>query len=198
MCGDLVQRRQQVVAVGAHLGKPGQVVDADSGVAQIVRRHTQRARQVIGHVEHAVAQADHIRPGGLADRPADRRHRVAVVEEQRVGREIQHIFGDRHHGRDHAQRARAAARPDRIAHRHEDAVLARDKHILLPRPPPAHAHRADHRRGPAQHLAPIGGGAERHGCLLGGDHFRHQPLGGLKRGRVDIDQRQIGREHLIE
>ena len=110
------QLRHGVLPVGAHIVKPGQVIDAAGRKRDLVRRRVQNVRQVLPDIESTDAQPGHLRPRRLAHGAADRRHGVGVIEKERLGCQFQHILGDGDHCRDHAQGARSAARPGRIAH----------------------------------------------------------------------------------
>ena len=86
-----------------------------------------------------MTQPNHLCPSGLLNGATDWCHWVTIVEEQGLWCQSEDILRNCNHRWDHAQRARATAWANRIADRHEDTVLARDKHILLPCPPPTHA-----------------------------------------------------------
>ena len=83
--GELDEPRHGVLAMHSHFREPGEMVDAGGRVFHRLERRVQRAGQVGMDLAHAVAKADHVGPGCFADRAADGRHGVAVVEKERRG-----------------------------------------------------------------------------------------------------------------
>ncbi len=186
--GDLAEPRHGVLAVDSHFGEPGEMIDAGGRVFHRIDRRLQGPRQIGMDLAHAVAKSDHVGAGRFADRAADGRHGVAVIEKERCGRQVEHVLGNLNHGRDHPQRARASARHDGVAHRLIDAVFAGDEHVLLPGPASADADGGDHDRGVGQHVAPVGGAGKRQRRMLGFHHLARQSDGKRQGVGVDVDQ----------
>ena len=117
-------QRHQIHALIAGRGNPSEVVDAgDSGV-QVLPLHAGNVLLLIQHraqhllrAEYLVAAAErlHLREY-LVQRPHAKRHRVRIVDDERVRREVANRFGNLNEHRNRAHCPHEAARAHRVTH----------------------------------------------------------------------------------
>ncbi len=122
-----------VLAVVLALEEPRHVVDAGDPVVQFLPRDIDVFGDRLGGVGHAMTESDRLDLGRLRHRPADDRHRVGVVQQERVRTYVLHVAGDLEHRRDRSQSPEDAARAQRIADRLLDAVSLGDPDLVLER-----------------------------------------------------------------
>ena len=97
----LADQGPRVLAVEAEVVDERQVVDAGVQRRGALERRVDELGELALDVVHAVAEADDVEPGLLVDGLHVGGHRVGVVEEERVGRELGDVVGDldEHRGR---------------------------------------------------------------------------------------------------
>jgi hypothetical protein len=125
--------------------------------------------------------ADRRRP---RHRPAEHRHRVHVLQQQRVGTDLLHVAADVEEDRNRAEAAHDPADPDRVPDR-------------LPQPEALRHLEVDHRPGPVaadlEHRQDVVRSVQRGAAVerrLDGDSGgRGHPLGRAQTIRVDVHQR---------
>ena len=127
--------RVEIFVAAPELEEERLVVDAGAAEDHLVVGHVDPARQHLAGALHAVAQPDVRPPGRAVERPAVGGHRVDIVEQQRVGRQLVHVAAQVEQHRDGAQRAEHAARAERIADALLDAVALRDLDVAARRRP---------------------------------------------------------------
>ena len=133
------------------------MIDPGAAENQLVVGHLEPPGQHLAGTLHAMAQPDVRPPGGTIKGPAVRRHRVDVVEQQRVRSEpIQLVPELDQHGNG-AQRPEDAARAKRVADTLLDAVTLRDFDVIGVGFQAALLKGGDDVVGTAYRLAPVGG-----------------------------------------
>ena len=98
-----VQAWVQISTVVLPAKDPGLVIDTRAQVTHLVERHADDfAQATYGEVD-GVAQADDLQPwrDGVQVRDVHR-HRIGVIEEPRIGTDLEHVLRDR---RQHGERA---------------------------------------------------------------------------------------------
>jgi hypothetical protein len=107
------------------------MVEAGRAEGDVLLRHANGGGQEGMGVPHRVAHADHVRErAALVDGPRHHGHRVGVVQQQGVRRQLVEVVADAHRDGNGAEPAEDAADPDRVADRLADPVLLRDLEIL--------------------------------------------------------------------
>ena len=152
----LAQARIEVLGAATEAQHPCLVVDAGADVADLLVRHSERAGQHPGGALHAVAQSD----GLQAERvqvAGGHRHRVRVVDEDRVRAHLEGVGGDRLVRRHRAQEPEDPTGTDGVAHGLVDTVLPRDLHVPSVRLHPTHLEGDDHEVGVGQSRPAVGG-----------------------------------------
>src|SRR5205085_967670 len=114
------------------------------------------------YLERAVTQADDVSSNGTTNRPTVHTHRIGIIEEIRLGAELEYVSGDLDQGWHHARGARNTAHHHAIANRLKDAIFSRNSYIRCPCTTSAHADRRDNHIGICQQIAPVGGGSNRY------------------------------------
>ncbi len=98
----LLEQGIEVLALVFHFQEPAHVVDARRHIVNVFFRQPDITGDQIERGLHAVAQSHILQAGVFAQRPADRRHGVDVVQQGRVRAEFFHILHNVHHHRDGA------------------------------------------------------------------------------------------------
>ncbi len=133
------------------------MVDTGAEIIDLVRRNAQHMGQLVGGAEHAVAEPDVADVRALVQRPRQDRHRVGIVQQQRVRAELLHILRDVEHDRDRAQATHDATDAERVADRLPQTILLGNLEIPDGRRlVPADLDHVDDVVGPLQRLAPVG------------------------------------------
>ena len=141
--------RDQVLAAAPERGEPGGVVHPGGVERDLVLRHAEFVGEQLGGVLHAVAQPDHADAAQVGG-PDVGRHRVGVVEQQRVRADSSMVCGHHPQRLDRAQAAEDAARAQRVADDLVDPVLARDQQVMGVGLDPADLEHGQHEVGAAQ------------------------------------------------
>ena len=152
----LAQQGVQVASAMLQPQEPRHMVDARAFIDDFAFGNVGVARDQVERGLHAVAQT-HIADAGIRQRPANRRHGIDIIEQQRVRAAFPHIRGQRAHDRDGAQRTENAAGAERVADALIHAVAHGNFHIGLIGGQPADLKRADDKIRAAQRLAAVGG-----------------------------------------
>jgi hypothetical protein len=120
------------------------VVDSGAEKVHLFIRHIDPFRQHLARALHRMAQP-HVRaPAAGAHRPAVGCHRVHIVQQQRIRRQLIQVVAQVQQHRDGAQRAEHPAGSQRIAHALLHPVLAGDIDIQRIRLQPALLEGGDH------------------------------------------------------
>jgi len=136
------------------------MVDASGLEGDILDRLTNLLRQHPRGTLHTVAEADRRDPE-RGQVPAVHRHRVRVVDQQRVRTDFKHVARDLGVGGSRAQEAEDAAGSQRVADPLVDPVGARDLHIVPVDVKPANHEGDDHVGRAGQRFPPIVGRLDR-------------------------------------
>ncbi|OQB36372.1 MAG: hypothetical protein BWY09_01954 [Candidatus Hydrogenedentes bacterium ADurb.Bin179] len=121
----------QVFSPVFHLEKPAHVIDARRQVVNFRLWHTHIPRNQVEGGLYPVAQPDILQTRHFSHRPAYGRHGIDVVEQIRVRTQFFHVAGEVHHDGDGTQRAKQAARPERVADTLVHAMFHRNFTIQL-------------------------------------------------------------------
>ncbi len=169
---------------GEHTAK---VVQPASAHFQLLVGDAQDLGQEIAQRSDLMAHADELEVReGAGDGGADAAHRVAEIEDGRLGANFHHVGADIEDGRDDAQRVEQPAGAAILAVHLAHAVLLGDTPILLPKlKAVADLDRADQEICALEGLGAVGGGREGKGQLVLGDEC----FGGFGnyRQRVGVD-----------
>ena len=167
------------------------MVDARDEVLELRRRQPEIRRQLPRRVLHRVAEPDGADRAGLGDGPAQHRHRVDVVEQQRVRAELLEVAAHVEQHRDRPQAAHDPADADRVTDRLPQAVPLGNLEVDDGRRPvAADLERRDDVVGAVERRAPVERGLDgRRGAVCLGQPARDdlrcpQPLG------VDVHERE--------
>jgi len=186
------ERRVLVDAGVLELEVESHVVDAGGEVVELVRGHAEVAGQLRRGALHAVAQADGGDRRGGVERPGDDRHRVDVVEVQRVGAEPLHVADHLEHGGDGAQAAHDAADAEGVADRLLEAVAFGDLEVAdRARPVARHLDHAQHVVGAVERALAVGGGGDRGSCPDGLGDPPGDDVGEVEPRGVDVEQPDV-------
>src|SRR4051812_18874305 len=112
------------------------------------------------YLERAMTQTRNVSSNGTTNGPTVHAHRIGVIEEVRLGAELEYVLGDLDHGWHHSRGARNAAYHHGIANRLKDAIFSRNSYIHCPCKTSAHADSRDNDIGICQQIAPVGGGSD--------------------------------------
>ncbi|MDG0792698.1 hypothetical protein OMP38_18810 [Cohnella ginsengisoli] len=185
--------RRQILALVGNVDEPRLVVNARANLVDLVLRQAERFGDLLVAMLHAVAQADDPDAAGAPDGPRIHRHRVGIVEQQRVRRELPHVLGDVEQHRDRAKREEYAAGAERVADALLDAVLERDLDVVAVRLETADASEADDVVGVLDRFALAG---RRHDLNVRQavrlEHALAQLGHHLERLRIDVHQPEFG------
>jgi hypothetical protein len=173
------------------------VVDAGGAERPLALAGADDAGQELRGVLDRVAQPDRADPlaGGV---PAVDRHRVRVLQEQRVCADLAHVGADLGQRVHRAQTAEDAARPERVADRLIDAVPAGDLDVQRVGVHATHLEAADDDVGAGQRRAAVGGGGDARRQVMRLDDAAQVPLRAGQRRRVDVHQDDVGVAQALE
>ena len=105
------------------------MVDASGDVVDLLDRHADVVRHLLGGALHAVAEADGLDLGRSIDGRGDHRHRVDVVQEGDIGTQLGHVATHVQEDRDGAQRAHDPADAERVGDGLAQTVLLRNLEV---------------------------------------------------------------------
>ena len=109
------QHRIQVPAPVLQFQKPGHVVDAGRQKINLLFGLAGVAGNEIHRSLHAVAEPHKLQTGHPPQSPAAHRHRVGIIEQQRLRAQLAHVVGNLQQRRNVPQSPENAARPQRVA-----------------------------------------------------------------------------------
>ncbi len=186
-----LDRRVEILTVALKGLVEGHVVDAGAGEVDIVDRDIDVPGEFASRSLHAVTESNGGDVADAADRPAVHRHRIDIVEEERIRADLLHILHDVDQNRDRAQTAHDSADPESVGDRLPQPVLLRDLEIdhgawLV-------ATDLDHRNhivGVAQGFLAIECGFDRGRRVHRSDQLGGNDFGGGEAFRIDVDRAQ--------
>ena len=190
---ELAHLRQQVLAVPRILVKPCLVIDAGNLPIDFFERHIEALGPLMGKVLHRVAEPDELDARGQpVHAPAEHRHRVGVVEQDRVRAQFHDVLRDASLVRQRAQAAHDASRRKGVADALVYTVLHRDIDFRMYRVVAADQQTGDDVVGTGQGLTAVG----RHcagGVVVAAflENPLRYPARVLEALLVDIDEREF-------
>jgi hypothetical protein len=168
------------------------VVDARRAVVHLIERDADQIAEVADRPEDAVAEADRADVGGDDGGPPDvHRHRVGVVEQQRVGAELAHVGREGRQCGERAQRPKDPADAGRVADRLAQAVARRQLEVGDRRRDAADLDHIDDEVSAVEGFAPVEGRADRGSRAEPFVQLSRCALGHGEPGGVDVVQGQF-------
>ncbi len=139
----LTQPRQQILCAAPEFQNPSLVIDPRNAVKNFVIRHRESVREHPGGPLDAVAQAHGFNSEAL-EIGTVHRHRVGVVDQQRVRTELEHVLSDLEVRGRTPQKAENAARSERVTDGLVHPVTPRNLDVMAVRLQTADLKRYDH------------------------------------------------------
>jgi hypothetical protein len=193
----LAQARVEVIVAALEAKEPCLVIDARDQEVHFVVGHAELARQHAGRVLHAVAEADS-RDAETIQVPAAHRHRVGVVDQERLGAQLRHVDSQAAIDRRRAKKAEDVARPERVANRLVESIAARNLDIESIGIETANLEGDDNMRCAVQGTAAVGRGLDPGRIAMVIDQLAGGAGGALQPVGVDIHQGDGGVAQLGE
>src|SRR5919201_1158486 len=184
----LTQRRVQVRAVALEPREPGIVVDARAIPGHLLVRDVEVAGELSGRSLHAVAQADDGEVRASQRGKGQDRHRVRVVEDDRLRRDALDVADDVEPRRAGAQGLEDSSWADGVADALVDAVAQRDVVVEAHVPEPGDLDRVYDVVGPFENVQTVGRGFAPPALSLQLDQTLGDAPGQLEAGGVDVDE----------
>jgi hypothetical protein len=117
-----------------------------------------------------MAEAHELDAGG-AQRPADRSHRIHIVQQKGIGAELLHVPGQVEHHRDAPQAPEHTRRTARVGDTLIHAVFQRDLVVIFEALNASHLEGRDHIVGILDRFSLVGGDPHRCGQIIGLNHL---------------------------
>ena len=175
------------------------MVQAGDEVGELLERHADELGELFRRVVRRHADADDLLVRrSLVDGPAERGHRVRVVEQPGVRADLRHVSAQREERRDRAERAEDASEPERVAHGLLHAVARRDVEVELQARVTAHADHADHVVGALERGPPVGVRLDRRLRTQRVGRPSGHGGGGVQAIGVDVVERDRATRELLE